>query len=80
MTQLFSPLPLSFGSGLSILFGESEERGEQAMTLPFGETLRRLRIEKGLSQQQLADRLHVGRTSGLDLCRDRLRYPVRGLL
>ena len=48
------------------------------MTLPFGETLRRLRIEKGLSQ--LADRLHVGRTSGLDLCRDRLRYPVRGLL
>ena len=27
----------------------------------FGETLRRLRIEKGLSQQQLADHLHVSR-------------------
>lgn len=28
----------------------------------FGETLRRLRMEKGLTQQQLADRLHVDRT------------------
>ena len=27
----------------------------------FGETVRRLRIEKGLSQQQLADHLHVSR-------------------
>ena len=33
------------------------------MTTPFGETLRRLREEKGLSQQQLADRLHVERSS-----------------
>ena len=33
------------------------------MTTPFGETLRRLRGEKGLSQQQLADRLHVERSS-----------------
>ena len=30
---------------------------------PFGETLRRLRMEKSLSQQQLADRLHVERSS-----------------
>ncbi|MBR1636006.1 MAG: response regulator [Lachnospiraceae bacterium] len=30
---------------------------------PFGETLRRLRMENGLSQQQLADRLHVERSS-----------------
>ena len=33
------------------------------MILSFGETLRRLRTEKGLSQQQLAERLHVGRPS-----------------
>lgn len=33
------------------------------MTIPFGETLRRLRIEKGLSQKQLADRLHMERSS-----------------
>ena len=33
------------------------------MMKPFGETLRRLRMEKGLSQQQLADRLHVERSS-----------------
>ena len=33
------------------------------MTTPFGETLRSLRIEKGLSQRQLADRLHVTRSS-----------------
>ena len=33
------------------------------MTNSFGETLRRLRIENGLSQQQLADRLHVERPS-----------------
>ena len=33
------------------------------MTIPVGETLRRLRIEKGLSQQQLADRLHMERSS-----------------
>ena len=33
------------------------------MTISFGETLRRLRIEKGLSQQQLADRLHMERSS-----------------
>ena len=33
------------------------------MTTPFGETLRSLRIEKGLSQRQLADRLHVMRSS-----------------
>jgi len=36
---------------------------QNAMTIPFGETLRRLRIEKGLSQQQLADRLHMERSS-----------------
>ena len=34
-----------------------------AMTNSFGETLRRLRMERGLSQQQLADRLHVERSS-----------------
>ena len=33
------------------------------MMKPFGETLRRLREEKGLSQQQFADRLHVERSS-----------------
>ena len=33
------------------------------MAKSFGETVRRLRIESGLSQQQLADRLHVGRPS-----------------
>ena len=33
------------------------------MIKPFGETLRRLRMEKGLSQQQLADRLHVERST-----------------
>ena len=33
------------------------------MTNPLGETLRRLRTEKGLSQQQLAERLHVVRAS-----------------
>ena len=33
------------------------------MTTPFGETLRRLRMEKGLSQQQLAIRLNVERPS-----------------
>ena len=33
------------------------------MTKSFGDTVRRLRIESGLSQQQLADRLHVGRPS-----------------
>ena len=33
------------------------------MTIPFGVTLRRLRIEKGLSQKQLADRLHMERSS-----------------
>ena len=33
------------------------------MTLRFGETLRRLRMERGLTQQKLAERLHVDRTS-----------------
>lgn len=33
------------------------------MLIPFGETLRRLRIEKGVSQQQLANSLHVERSS-----------------
>lgn len=33
------------------------------MLKPFGETLHRLRMEKGLSQQQLAKRLHVERSS-----------------
>lgn len=33
------------------------------MKKPIGETLRCLRMEKGLSQQQLADRLHVERSS-----------------
>ena len=33
------------------------------MTIPFGVTLRRLRIENGLSQKQLADRLHMERSS-----------------
>ena len=33
------------------------------MALLIGETLRRLRTEKGLSQKQLADRLHVERGS-----------------
>ena len=36
---------------------------EKIMALPFGETLRRLRIEKGLSQQQLANIVHVERSS-----------------
>ena len=34
-----------------------------AMVLLFGETLRHLRTKKGLSQQQLAERLHVERAS-----------------
>lgn len=33
------------------------------MTLSFGEALRRLRTEKGYTQQQLADRLHVERAT-----------------
>ena len=33
------------------------------MAMSFGETLRRLRVEKGLTQQQLADCLHVDRAS-----------------
>ena len=33
------------------------------MNICFGEALRRLRMEKGLSQQQLADRLPIDRTS-----------------
>ena len=33
------------------------------MVLLFGETLRHLRTKKGLSQQQLAERLHVERAS-----------------
>ena len=33
------------------------------MKKPIGETLRCLRMEKSLSQQQLADRLHVERSS-----------------
>lgn len=33
------------------------------MNISFGEALRRLRMEKGLTQQQLADRLHMDRTS-----------------
>ena len=33
------------------------------MAISFGEALRRLRMEKGLTQQQLADRLHMDRTS-----------------
>ena len=33
------------------------------MTKPFGEMLHRLRIKNGLSQQQLADKLHVSRPS-----------------
>ena len=38
-------------------------KGVAAMTDFFGETLRRLRMEKNISQQQLADRLHVERSS-----------------
>ena len=33
------------------------------MNLNFGETLRRLRTEKGLTQQQLADQLHMDRAN-----------------
>lgn len=32
------------------------------MRISFGETLRRLRMERGLSQQQLADKLHMDRS------------------
>ena len=34
-----------------------------AMNMSFGEALRRLRVERDLSQQQLADLLHVDRTT-----------------
>ena len=37
------------------------------MTTSFGETLRRLRTEKGLSQQQLAVRLHMERPRALSV-------------
>jgi len=33
------------------------------MSKSFGETLRRLRVEKGYTQQQLADHMHMDRTS-----------------
>ena len=33
------------------------------MNLPFAESLRRLRIEKGISQQQLSDAMHVDRST-----------------
>ena len=33
------------------------------MMIPFSEALRRLRIEKGYSQQRLADTLHVDRST-----------------
>ncbi|MBQ8946225.1 MAG: helix-turn-helix transcriptional regulator [Lachnospiraceae bacterium] len=48
------------------------------MSLPFGETLKRLRIEKGYTQKQLADRLHVERPSIInwEACR---RIPDAGL-
>ena len=44
-------------------FREKSRKVWYAMTKPFGETLRRLRTDHGLSQQQVADRLHVSRAS-----------------
>lgn len=41
----------------------TNERCERAVSKFFGEALRRLRAEKGFTQQQLADHLHMDRTS-----------------
>lgn len=57
----FYPLAISLQIVYSIF---RQKKGmTYAMVLLFGETLRHLRTEKGLSQQQLADRLHVERAS-----------------
>ena len=42
---------------------EDETKEEKRVNIPFPEALRRLRIEKGLSQQQLAEALSVDRST-----------------
>lgn len=60
----FCTSPLVFCPRIDYSLFVKWERGvKNAMIKPFGETLRRLRVEKGLTQQQLADRIHVDRTS-----------------
>ncbi len=59
--SFFYPLAISLQIVYSLF---RQKKGmTYAMVLLFGETLRHLRTEKGLSQQQLADRLHVERAS-----------------
>ena len=63
MKHIFLSLTLRFISELFIFFRRLRKGARFAMKKPIGETLRCLRMEKSLSQQQLADRLHVERSS-----------------
>ena len=63
MKPFFLQDSLKFDLGLYILEAGNSERCVIGYDGVFWETLRRLRIERQLSQQQLADRLHVERPS-----------------
>ena len=62
-SHFFFALSLAFFSFIVYDFRKPEGVVEAVMKKTFGETLRRLRMEKGLTQQQLAEQLHVDRTS-----------------
>ena len=62
-THIFSAFyPCVFLSDWLCFMENGKEGVEATMNHSFGETLRRLRMEQGLTQQQLADRLHIDRT------------------